>query len=261
MMCISLKFHEPNSINWGSPSIHYPARGQAPEIYASLVKYFRKDNGWSQELLAKASGLSLRTIQRAEKDGNSSAETQLALSAAFDISPKELSFVSSNPDVNWKRKNIMQSFLALLVACAAIGMLFILGGELRFFADQASAIYLALIMYSSTIIAFGFSGFLKSITGLSYIFANEISHSPATQFLAIIYKKQITFIYGGAFIGILVGMISIHANFEQIDTKLGFHTAYAVSLLIILYAAIFAEAILRPLATKLDHRDLATKFD
>jgi transcriptional regulator with XRE-family HTH domain len=31
------------------------------------VKYFRKDNGWSQELLAKASGLSLRTIQRAEK--------------------------------------------------------------------------------------------------------------------------------------------------------------------------------------------------
>ncbi len=54
------------------------------------VKHFRKDNGWSQELLAKASGLSLRTIQRAEKDGNSSAETQLALAAAFNISPKEL---------------------------------------------------------------------------------------------------------------------------------------------------------------------------
>jgi hypothetical protein len=40
MMCISLKFHEQNRIYWGSPSIHYPARGQAPEIYASLVKTF-----------------------------------------------------------------------------------------------------------------------------------------------------------------------------------------------------------------------------
>ena len=37
-MCISLCFHEQNSIYWGAPSIHYPARGQAPEIYASLVK-------------------------------------------------------------------------------------------------------------------------------------------------------------------------------------------------------------------------------
>ena len=37
-MRVSLKFHVMNSIYWGAPSIHYPARGQAPEIYASLVK-------------------------------------------------------------------------------------------------------------------------------------------------------------------------------------------------------------------------------
>ncbi|WDE04707.1 hypothetical protein SG34_025830 [Thalassomonas viridans] len=43
------------------------------------IKYLRHDNDWSQELLAKASGLSLRTIQRAEKEGNSSQETQLAM--------------------------------------------------------------------------------------------------------------------------------------------------------------------------------------
>jgi len=225
------------------------------------IKHFRKDNGWSQDLLAKASGLSLRTIQRAEKDGNSSAETQLALAAAFDISPQELFFVSSTPDVNWKRKNIMQSFLALFVACAAIGMLFILGGEPRLFADTPSGLYLLLIMFSGTIIAFGFHGLIKSLTGLSYIFANEIAHSPATEFLAVIYKKQITFLYGGAFIGLLIGIISIHGNFTHIDTKFGFHAAYAVCLLVLLYAAIIAEGILRPLATKLEHRDLATKFD
>jgi len=225
------------------------------------VKYFRKDNGWSQELLAKASGLSLRTIQRVEKDGNSSAETQLALAAAFNKSPQELFPVSSNPDVNWKRKNIMQSFLALLVFTGAIGMLFILGGALTMFADSASAVYLLLMMCSSTVIAFGFHGLMKSIIGFSYIFATDISHTPATEFLAVIYKKQINFLYGGAFIALLIGIISINANFEHIDTKYGYHSAYAVCMLVLLYAAIFAEGVIRPLAIKLEHRDLAQNFD
>ncbi len=225
------------------------------------VKFYRQENGWSQELLAKASGLSLRTIQRAEKDGNSSVESQLALAAAFDLSPKALSSVSSNLDVNWKRKNIMQSFLALLVICGAILMLFILGGELKIFADLVGGIFLLLMMYSGTTIAFGSHGLIKSVSGLSYLFANDISHSPATQYLAIIYKKQITFIYGGALIGLLIGMISIHGNADFIENNLNFHTGYAVCLLVVLYAAIFAEGILRPLSTKLESRDLATKFD
>lgn len=225
------------------------------------VKHFRKDNGWSQDLLAKASGLSLRTIQRAEKDGNSSAETQLALAAAFDISPQELFPVSSNPDVNWKRKNIMQSFLALLMVGGAVTMLFILGGEIGMFIDPPSGLYILLMMYSSTVVAFGVHGLLKSITGLGYLFASEISHSPATEYLAVIYKKQIHFLYGAAAIGIIVGVIAINSNFDVIESKFGLATSYAVCLLVLLYAAIISEAILRPLSTKLESRKLADKFD
>ena len=224
------------------------------------IKYLRKENGWSQELLAKASGLSLRTIQRAEKDGNSSPETQLALAAAFDISPQELFPVSSTPDVTWKRKNIMQSFLALLVVAGAIVMLFLLGGELKLFLDWVSAVYLILMMYSGTVIAFGSHGLVKSIAGLSYLFANEISHSPATDFLAEIYHKQIQFIYGGALIGFLIGIIAIQGNYAHIDGEFTVNAAYAVCLLVLLYAAMIAEAILRPLATKLSNRALADKF-
>jgi len=224
------------------------------------VKQHRKDNGWSQELLAKASGLSLRTIQRAEKDGNSSPETQLALAAAFNVSPQELFPVSSTPDVNWRRKNIMQSLFALLVVCGAVGMLFILGGELGMFIDSASGIYILLMMYSSTIIAFGTHGLAKSITGLSYLFASDISHSPATEYLAIIYRKQIRFLYGAAAIGLTVGVIAINSNFDVIESKFGLAASYAVCLLVLLYATIFAEVILRPLATKLESRDIASKF-
>ncbi|NQZ79656.1 MAG: helix-turn-helix transcriptional regulator [Colwellia sp.] len=230
----------------------------SPNLSPERVKYFRKDNGWSQELLAKAAGLSLRTIQRAEKDGNSSVETQLALAAAFDISPKELFPVSSNPDVNWKRKNIMQSFLALLVVSGAVILLALLAGGISMFVDAASILFILFFMYAATVIAFGSSGLIKSLKGLSYLFATDISPTPATEFLSLIFKKQIFFIYGAAFIGLLLGSIAIHTNVAE---TIIFHRAYAVNLLVLLYAAIFAEGILRPLSTKLEHRYLAAKFD
>jgi transcriptional regulator with XRE-family HTH domain len=236
--------------------IHKPSSNLSPE----RVKYFRKDNGWSQELLAKASGLSLRTIQRAEKDGNSSVETQLALSAAFDISPKELSHISPSIDVHWKRKNIMQNFLALFVVVGAIVMLTLIAGQLTWFLDYVSAIFLILFMYSCTIISFGTQGLIKSIKGYSYLFAQDISPTPASQYLALILKKQIVFLYAGAFIGVLVGCIAIHSNYPYIKAtsqpNLMLHRVYAVNILILLYAAIFSESILRPLATKLESRDL-----
>ncbi|WP_206486504.1 helix-turn-helix transcriptional regulator [Thalassotalea sp. G2M2-11] len=225
------------------------------------IKQLRLDNGWSQELLAKAAGLSLRTIQRAEKDGNCSAETQLALAAAFDTSPKELFAISTNPDVNWKRKNIMQSFLALLVVCGAILMLVLLGGDLGMFADFYGVLFLILFTYSSTVIAFGSHGLIKSIYGLSYIFANDINHSPASEFLSLILKRQVIFIYGAAFIAFLIGTIAIFSSEEAISTHSVFYPAFAVNLLIVLYAAIIAEGVLRPLSTKLAHRALATKFE
>lgn len=222
------------------------------------VKYFRKDNGWSQELLAKASGLSLRTIQRAEKDGNSSAETQLALAAAFDISPQELFPVSSNPDVNWKRKNIMQSFLALLVVCGAVLMLVLLGGDLGMFADFYTLLFLVLFTYSSTVIAFGSTGLLKSITGFRYLFADDISNTPASDFLSAIYAKQVVFVYGASFIAALIGSIAIFSSPDALNSETVFYNAFAVNLLVILYAAIIAEGVFRPLSVKLEQRSLTS---
>lgn len=152
----------------------------------------------------------------------------------------------------------MQSFLALLVVIGAVIMLGVLAGNLTMFIDIASILFVLLFMYAATVISFGTLGLIKSIKGISYLFANEISPTPATEFLSIILKKQIFFIYGAAFIGILLGSIAIHANVEE---SIVFHRAYAVNLLVLLYAAIIAEGILRPLAAKLEHRELSAKFD
>ena len=60
------------------------------KIDATKIKALRAERSWSQEHLAAASGLSLRTVQRMETEGNASAESRLALAATFGVDPTEL---------------------------------------------------------------------------------------------------------------------------------------------------------------------------
>lgn len=53
------------------------------------VRQLREKKAWTQEHLAKAAGISLRTVQRAEEDAMS-AETLSALAGAFDLPVEEL---------------------------------------------------------------------------------------------------------------------------------------------------------------------------
>lgn len=50
----------------------------------TLLK-LREERAWSQEELAKASGLSLRTIQRIEKRGTASLHSKKVLASALDV--------------------------------------------------------------------------------------------------------------------------------------------------------------------------------
>jgi transcriptional regulator with XRE-family HTH domain len=60
------------------------------KINPQLVVTLRKRKSWSQEELATASGLNLRTIQRIESDGTASLQSRKALAGAFDIEVGEL---------------------------------------------------------------------------------------------------------------------------------------------------------------------------
>jgi transcriptional regulator with XRE-family HTH domain len=59
-------------------------------INAELIVRLRKERSWSQEEMAIASGVNLRTIQRVEKDAVASLQTKKALAAALDIDTREL---------------------------------------------------------------------------------------------------------------------------------------------------------------------------
>ena len=49
------------------------------------IKRLREAKSWTQEHLASAAGVSLRTIQRMEADGSCSAESRLAVAAALGV--------------------------------------------------------------------------------------------------------------------------------------------------------------------------------
>jgi transcriptional regulator with XRE-family HTH domain len=55
------------------------------QINGTAVRALREQKSWSQEHLASAAGVSVRTVQRVETENIASAETRLALAAALDV--------------------------------------------------------------------------------------------------------------------------------------------------------------------------------
>lgn len=80
--------------------------GSFVELDRKKVQTLRTKNCWSQEELASAAGLSIRTVQRVEKTGNASLETIKALASVFTVAPLELQneeYVQhATPKMIWK---------------------------------------------------------------------------------------------------------------------------------------------------------------
>lgn len=224
-------------------------------ISTGKLKALRSEKGWSQEVLAKASGLSVRTIQRIEANGKASAESVLSITAVFDLSPQVLQATSDEIEVTWTRKMIMKNLLALFVISGAIIMLLVLGAGAKFYIDVASALYLILFLYAATIITFGTQGMFKSLIGLKYLFTEEMVGGTQAQYLASLYTSQVKFLYGGAFIGLIIGTIAILGNVDTYE-NFTYQRAFAVNLVVLFYAAVLSEGVFRPLSIKLASCDM-----
>ena len=98
------------------------------------IKQLRDDKNWTQQSLADACGLSLRTIQRVEKEGVASRETMMSLCAVFEIKQSSLINLdeaeannSSQTTTNMKQY-LMMFGTALLGGLAGAGMMYLLIG-------------------------------------------------------------------------------------------------------------------------------------
>lgn len=97
------------------------------QIDGNIIKAERIRRAWSQEQLANATGLSLRTIQRIEKTGIASNESVKALAAVFGTSVQALSPAKpvAIPRKSWGFPKTLGAGLAGGVASALL-MLFTL---------------------------------------------------------------------------------------------------------------------------------------
>lgn len=60
------------------------------EVNALAIKELRNKRAYTQQHLADACGVSLRTIQRVERYGTTSMETLMSLSAVFEVDKQNL---------------------------------------------------------------------------------------------------------------------------------------------------------------------------
>ncbi len=74
------------------------------KINGEAVRALRERKSWSQEHLASASGLSVRTVQRVEMESVASAETRLALAAALGVPVADLIPASSSANATVESK-------------------------------------------------------------------------------------------------------------------------------------------------------------
>ena len=72
------------------------------KIKADLVLEARKRKAWSQDELAVASGLNLRTIQRIESEASASLQSKKALASALDLVIHDLDYQELHMRQEWE---------------------------------------------------------------------------------------------------------------------------------------------------------------
>ena len=77
------------------------------KINTEQIILLRQDKAWSQEELALAAGLNLRTVQRIEREGVISLQSKKALSAAFDVAFETLDYEEPNEFVQYEYKTVV----------------------------------------------------------------------------------------------------------------------------------------------------------
>jgi transcriptional regulator with XRE-family HTH domain len=76
------------------------------KINAELVLKARKQKSWSQDELAIASGLNLRSIQRIESEASASLQSKKALASALDLDVQDLDYEENFMPQKWEYKMV-----------------------------------------------------------------------------------------------------------------------------------------------------------
>lgn len=107
------------------------------KIDPQILRQLREERSWTQEHLAEVAGVSLRTIQRVEREGNASADSRLAIAAAFGVDVSILVDKTQEPAAlapqtvaanaplqpqkkSWASESFLRHLIVYLVVCSLL---------------------------------------------------------------------------------------------------------------------------------------------
>jgi DNA-binding XRE family transcriptional regulator len=90
------------------------------QLNPNTVKALRQQHNWTQQLLADACDVSLRTIQRVEKEGAASKETTMSLCAVFEVRQGELIKLDEPKGMESNQSKKPSKFVIVIAATAFV---------------------------------------------------------------------------------------------------------------------------------------------
>lgn len=224
-------------------------------ISPEKLRALRTDRKWSQDQLATACSLSLRTIQRIEKDGKCSADTHNALSNALAIQPKDLlpeAEASSEVTQEKIEKPSNDGYVGLSLAfLVIISLIVVSDSPLRFF-DPFAFIATLSLAFSLTILSSGLFPTLESFKAVLILIKPHTSVSNYQQ-LATVTERIITHFYSAAMV---ITFIRLNTQVLPSDTPPIMHEWLNFALPLT-YSVIINEVIWRPLKIKASRKATA----
>lgn len=214
-------------------------------ISGDKIKSLRIDHGWSQDRLAKVSGLSLRTIQRIEGGDSCSVESKLSLAATFEVSPQNLcdeqvqTVVADELD--------MSRLSAFVLVLSTLGCLLWLSGGAKIFFDPISLCTILLLAPSLTILSKGFSNTVNCLLLLRWLYVKPALGTGMANCVRTLHKL-ILHLYACSAIACLLSLIGLLSQSDITSEHIGNYLAIVI--LPVLYAAILAELVFRPIKFK-----------
>lgn len=80
------------------------------KVNAKLLTDLRKRNAWSQDELATAAGLNLRTVQRIESVGTASLQSTKAIASALEVDLRDLESIPEKRMSQFEYKTLVLPF-------------------------------------------------------------------------------------------------------------------------------------------------------
>lgn len=220
------------------------------KISTNRLKNLRAENGWSQDQLAEISSISQRTIQRIEKGGNCSPETQMALASALNISLSELLDEYKN-EIGNGVLNIGGIFGGFILVSLLITIVAWEWDDISVFVNGWLFSFVALTVISLSLLANGFEKTFRAFAVLKWLL-KEPNDAKDTQQLLPVLRRLIVYSYSAGFFWCLTEIVE--AGYYSMNAQAGnsMVSEVMVSFLSVLYGVMLAEFLFRPLKNRLE---------